>query len=425
MKKILTIIAAASLLGAGTALAQPRMAPEAAKWLREDNTRAGNNTNSYEFHTIKETPAPKGYKPFYVSHFSRHGSRSNWGGSSYELVIEKLTEAKAQGILTVGGDSLLSEAKRVLAAYDGMDGRLAPRGVREHAQIAANLYNRYPKLFKGENRIRAISSTVQRCILSMCGFTNELCRQNPKLEISVTAGEKIDEWLNNTGKHEFYPEADKLTSAYRRSLPQTDTTYVMQRLFTDQVKAHKIVGNVSRFQGAIFSTASIAEDFDIEENLYRFLPFDVIYNSWSTGNRELYIKHCNSVEFGAERVVEARGLVADIVKRADEAIAGAGYVADLRFGHDHPMLGLVSYLGIEGVGDRLSFNEIDDHWLGFFNIPMASNLQLVFYRNKSGDVLVKFFYNEKEVKLRGLEPVTGPYYRWETVKANLEGWKRP
>ena len=62
MKKILTIIAAASLLGAGTALAQPRMAPEAAKWLREDNTRAGNNTNSYEFHTIKETPAPKGYK---------------------------------------------------------------------------------------------------------------------------------------------------------------------------------------------------------------------------------------------------------------------------------------------------------------------------------------------------------------------------
>ena len=117
MKKILTIIAAASLLGAGTALAQPRMAPEAAKWLCEDNTRAGNNTNSYEFHTIKETPAPKGYKPFYVSHFSRHGSRSNWGGSSYELVIEKLTEAKAQGILTAGGDSLLSEAKRVLAAY--------------------------------------------------------------------------------------------------------------------------------------------------------------------------------------------------------------------------------------------------------------------------------------------------------------------
>ena len=55
---------------------------------------------------------------------------------------------------------------------------------------------------------------------------------------------------------------------------------------------------------------------------------------------------------------------------------------------------------------------------------MASNLQIIFYRNKKGDVLVKFLYQEKERLLRGLEPVTGPYYRWEDVKSNLEGYKR-
>lgn len=422
MKRILTI-ASALLLCCCALNAQQKISPEAARLLREDPTRAGNNTNSYEFRALPETPAPKGYKPFYISHFGRHGSRSNWGGIQYQQVIDVLTRAKAEGILTAGGDTLLNAATRVLEEYGGMDGRITPRGVKEHAQIAANLYNRYPKLFKGPKKIRAISSTVQRCLLSMTGFTNELCRQNPQLDISVTAGEKIDAWLNNTGRNTT-PGADDLLRAYRASLPQEDTTYVLQRLFTDPKRGAQIAGSVPRLQSAIFATASIAEDFDIEDDLYSFLPFDVIYDNWSTGNRDLYLKHCNSVEFGQARAAEGRLLAADIVAKADEAIATGEYVADLRFGHDHPMLGLVSYLGIEGAGDRLSFDEIDDTWFGFFNIPMASNLQLIFYRNKAGNVLVKFLYNEREVRLRGLESVSGPYYDWNLVKENIAGYKR-
>ena len=422
MKRTLTLAAALLLCCCGLS-AQQKMSPAAEALLREDLTRAGNNTNSYEFRALPETPAPKGYKPFYVSHFSRHGSRSNWGGGQYQGVIDVLSKAKAEGILTPDGEVLLGAATRVLEEYGGMDGRITPRGVREHAQIAANLYNRYPKLFKGEKKIRAISSTVQRCILSMTGFTNELCRQNPGLAISVTAGEKIDAWLNNTG-HNTTPGADNLLRAYRASQPKADTLYTLQRLFTDTAKGAKIAGSVPALQANIFATACIAEDFDIEDDIYGFLPFEYIYNTWSYGNRDLYLKHCNSVEFGQARAAEGRLLAADIVAKADEAIATGEYVADLRFGHDHPMLGLVSYLGIEGVGDRLSFDEIDDTWFGFFNIPMASNLQFVFYRNKAGNVLVKILYNEREVRLRGLESVSGPYYDWTLVKENIAGYKR-
>ena len=69
-------------------------------------------------------------------------------------------------------------------------------------------------------------------------------------------------------------------------------------------------------------------------------------------------------------------------------------------------------------------SKICDKWMGFWNICMASNLQMIFYKNNAGDVLVKFLYQEQERKLRGLEPFQGPYYKWETVKANLEGYKR-
>lgn len=35
-----------------------------------------------------ETPSPKGYKPFYISHFSRHGSRYLISDSEYKDVLE-------------------------------------------------------------------------------------------------------------------------------------------------------------------------------------------------------------------------------------------------------------------------------------------------------------------------------------------------
>lgn len=46
---------------------------------------------------------------------------------------------------------------------------------------------------------------------------------------------------------------------------------------------------------------------------------------------------------------------------------------------------------------------------------MAGNIQLIFYRNAKGRVLVKFLLNEREVTV----PVAGdtaPYYDWKVVR---------
>ncbi|MBR6457118.1 MAG: hypothetical protein IKS71_00840 [Bacteroidales bacterium] len=409
----------------GSAFAQVHRSEAAVKAILEDNTRAANNHNSYEFFPVSDTPAPKGYKPFYISHYGRHGSRSAWGGDAYKYVIGILEQGQAAGLLTPGGDSLLVAARKVLEAYNGMDGRLTPRGVREHARIAERMYKRYPEVFKGAKRIRAVSSYVPRCIVSMNSFTNSLIRLNPKLDISLDTGERIMEYIspNDEGAREITRQAYEKAIAALADLPD-DTLGVMTTVFTDPVAAREFVHSPRILTECIFYTADIAEDFDIEENLFRFLPFDAIYLRWARKNVSLYTGQCNSVEGGAGRCAIAKPSADDIVAKADEAIASGDCAADLRFGHDYPLLGLVSYLGIEGVGDRIPAEEICDRWLGFWEIPMASNLQMIFYRNKKGDVLVKFLYQEKERLLRGLEPVTGPYYRWEDVKSNLEGYKR-
>ena len=423
MKKCLFLLAALLALPAAVP-AQPHRSEAAVRALLAEPTRAGNNLNSYEFFELKDTPAPKGYTPFYISHYGRHGSRSNWGGKAYEDLIRTLEVGKGLGILTPGGDSLRVAARKVLEIYDGMDGRLSQRGVREHAAIAERMYHRYPEVFAKQKNVRAYASTVQRCIISMNSFTNSLIRQDRDLNIRLDTGEQFMKYIDPTsGWQQVTAGAMRESAEWMRGMPD-DTLGVLSRLFTDVDKALTFVDSPRRLTENVFNTAVVAEDFDIEEDLYRFLPFDAIYRRWAQNNIFLYLGHCNSAAAGAQRVPMAKPSVMDIVEKADEAIATGNYAADLRFGHDYPLMALASYLGIEGVGERYEVKDICDNWLGFWNIPMASNLQLIFYRNKAGHVLVKFLYQEQERLLRGLKPVEGPYYDWETVKANLEGYKR-
>ena len=97
--------------------------------LREDPNRAGVNTHIYEFIDAVCTPAPKGYKPVYLSHYGRHGSRNDSDQTGYDYVVEILKQAQAEGILTEDGAALLDEARKVLKEWDGCPGHLTERGV--------------------------------------------------------------------------------------------------------------------------------------------------------------------------------------------------------------------------------------------------------------------------------------------------------
>ena len=405
--------------------AQWQMDEGAAAALRQDLTRAGNNTNSYEFNTLVDSKAPAGFKPVYVAHYGRHGSRSNWGDASYKRVISALTKAKEEGILKPVGDDVIAEASAVLANYNGMDGRLTQRGVREHAKIADRLYDRVPAVFKGKKTVRTVSSTTPRCIISMCGFTNELARRNPKLTILPDTGEKIMAYITDPGtgiKNEAEITA-KLNAEFDSRAE--DTLAILNTLFTDPEKGHAIVGNVVKFHDDLYSVAQIAEDFDLEEIIYPLMPFESVYKRWSYWNKYLYYHNGNSAEFGTKRVPCSESLVNDFITKADDALSRDDIAADLRFGHDYPVFSFASYIGLEGVGERLAWDDVDAFWWGWRDLCMASNVQFIFYRNKAGETIVKFIYNGVERKLRGLEPDYAPcFYKWETFKANSKGYLR-
>lgn len=89
--------------------------------------------------------------------------------------------------------------------------------------------------------------------------------------------------------------------------------------------------------------------------------------------------------------------------------------ADLRFGHDSQLIPLYTLLGLTGNGPVLGYDEAPDAWDPATVCPMASNLQIVFYKNRKGSVLVKVLKDEQEVEIPVLTPVKTHYYQWEDL----------
>ncbi len=70
---------------------------------------AGSNYLDYDrlFTPQKLTPTPKGYTPYYMSHYGRHGSRWLIAKDSYTSVVEPMQKAKQYGKLTAKGEEVL------------------------------------------------------------------------------------------------------------------------------------------------------------------------------------------------------------------------------------------------------------------------------------------------------------------------------
>lgn len=393
--------------------------------LKENSTRFGVNIHSYEFFDLEDTPAPKGYRPFYISHYGRHGSRSNWGDKDYTRVISVLEVAEKEGVLTPTGEELLDKARQVLAAYNGMDGRLTDRGEREHTRLAERMYNRYPEIWQVKHpQVISIGSKVPRCLVSMAAFTNSLTRINQSICFNFDTGEKMQEQIDCTGSESN--EFKAIVKYWRDSIDNVlayDSVDVMDKLFTTYPESLKGIG-IKKFQSSVFYTCAIAQDFDIEMDVLDYMAYETAYYYQMDLVYEIALRMCNVEGVGATRIGNAQIGVDEFIASADSAIATYGttapIVANLRFGHDFPLLCIVSQMGISGVGEPMTPAEIESKWPGYLSICMASNLQLVFYRNNEGDVLVKALYNEREHQICGVEPVSGPYYRWEDVKSRWQ-----
>ena len=398
------------------AYAQDRIDPVIAAHYRENIFRTAVNMDPYEYIPGVRTAPPKGYKPFYISHYGRHGSRSNWGGS-YDRILATYERAAQEGILTAEGTAALEQIREAIRLHNHMDGRLTPLGQLEHEQIAERMYREYKRVFTSKNRkIRAISSTTPRCIISMNASTGRLLALRNDLEFEWDTGETLQKYISSDHTREMRDSIHRITAALdRRHVP--DTAAFLRRIFTDPVRGRALTGDPVGLMRDTYNMATTCPAFELDDRLFRLFSEEELYWYAQSLGTNFYLGQCNSVEFGDIRMPRAQPLITDIVTKADEVINGGEYCADLRYGHDYQVLALSSLLGLEGVAERRD-KDGALNWEGWRYTPFGANVQIIFYRRRSGgDVLVKFLLNERETRVIGLEG--GPYYKWDDVKRYL------
>lgn len=386
--------------------------------------RAAGVYHSYEFVPIADTPAPKGFKPFYVSHYGRHGSRHQIG-SSGTLAYEAWAAAEKAGLLTEAGERMMKDIRRVYEEHVGMDGELTRRGGLEHQQIASRMFNRFPQAFKDRRRtaVHCQASIIPRCLVSMAYFTTGLKDASPRLQFDFITGQKyLDLLARDYYDTESYRERQ---SAIRDSilLATVHPDHFIDTYFKKDPSRGEVLPNPHKLLWYTFLYVSICQDLREELDgldMFHWLTPQEILEMGIYSNDRTYSSFGNSLEFGDHITWAAKWLVEDFIERADKALEkGSDTAADLRFGHDSGILPLAGLLGLEGIGDRWSIGQAHLHYPVWQNIPMGSNLQMVFYRNRKDDILVKILYNEKETAIPAVPAFEGPYYKWQDLRAYL------
>ena len=446
--------------------------------IRENPERAAGNLYHYEApEVILDTPAPEGYKPFYITNYSRHGSRYQSGTYEFTRILPIFEELEKEGVLTETGKQLAKDIQTIYEEHDLMDGVLTLRGGQEQQDIAQRLYDRYPEVFNQADRDRlfCVSTPVHRVLESLANFTGVVKANAPQLKLIVLAGDRFGDYLC----YDKYSRPRSNTSGITDSLKRVyiHPEHFIATMFTDAEKAAEIISrppkpaepaagqrqggapagmpagmpgapaggsrsggmggfqmpgmNPGSFMQSVFSAGCICNCLDQNNpDIFRYFTTDELYGMFYCSSVGIYNNYAFSVENQSGRTLTAQLTINDIINKADDAVAGNNRCADLRFGHDTGIGPLLSLMGVEGYDKVLSIAKDDmDYWPSFKYLNMCSNLQMIFYKNEAGDVLVKMYRNENETTIPALKTFYGPYYKWSDLRAylasKLEGFVNP
>ena len=363
----------------------------------------------------------KGYKPFYISHFGRHGSRYLSNPKYLQPALDVFVAAEAEGLLTQQGEALLDAMRAITDAHEGMYGELAPLGAREHRGVASRMYKREKKVFsqKDRNRVRCVSSVYTRCIVSMANFTEQLSSHAPDLDITYLVGKRLnDESLNVHSKVNIKPEAENIIDSLKGEHLHPEA--YLSLYFNDVNKVKSLVSDLYEFEMGIFFYWAVSQDLDfLGLDMLSLVPVELIAECGQIESAHVFAIAGVSEEFGAHVSVAGKSILKDIVLKADEALrSDSDLVADLRFAHDSGLLPTCQLLGVEGF-PTYTVREAHQNWRMAEVVPMCANLQMVFYENKAGDVLVRIMLNEKPAVIPGLPSVNGIFYHWSDIRNSI------
>ncbi len=369
------------------------------------------------------TPTPSGYEPFYLSHYGRHGSRWLINQSDYTDVLFVMRRAHEEEKLTARGELLLAQLEEIYRGAQDRLGDLTTVGERQHHRIGRRWPERFPEIFRDPHtQIDARATIVYRCIISMTAACEELAAANPKARFHNDVGKSLQYYLNAPWSRQANDD-----NAERHR----DVTFDYNAAYLEPSRFWSVLFNDTSYRDSertsrrsvmksVFKICSNQQSHDTDISLYDLFTEDELYDLWRCSNIDWYVGYSQ----GSAPYTQAE-LLRNFIETADTIVNSRTFHgATLRYGHEVCLMPFAALLELDGCYPEIpaeGVDTLDRHWANYRIFPMASNVQLVFYRPKSGkgDILVKALLNENETTMPAT-PVQGPYYRWEDLRAYYE-----
>lgn len=370
----------------------------------------------------KLTAAPHGKKPFYISHYGRHGSRYINRRSGYEIPYKMIVQANGVDELTAMGKRVFSEMNFILNDSEDRWGDLTTLGKIQQLQIARRMIDRFPEVFADSANVSAISTVVPRCMMSMESFLIGLTQQNPRLRITMDASRRTQGYMNYQDPllriNKMTPKAQKAYDAYIAS--RVGNSRLMEMLFKNPDIVKELVDETF-FSYYLMKMGLFQLNTHLNQNTFLTDLFTAedLYRMWQIDNVLWYVRYGFCPLNGGDYPYTQRHLLRQMIADADSCLRLDTPGAQLRFGHDTVLLPLVCLLGINGYDLQTNnLEEIETRgWWSSSVFPMGSNVQFIFYRSnpQDKDVLFKVLLNEQEARLP-IRTNCAPYYRWRDFK---------
>ena len=406
-----------------------------AKVIKRDQMNAENlkkfagSVYAYEAPTEPLTPAPKGFKPVYLTHFGRHGSRFLDNASNYDRPYNYLKEAQDAGMLTDFGKDVLRRLEIIRAEADQRAGDLTQKGMQQHRDIARRMVENYPELFTNDKTIMARSTTSHRVLVSEYSALMQILRMRPKIKFDYDSSNHDEPWMytEDRGVSAHKRKASAAVSEFNKN--HTHPERLMKALFKDTEFITNYQGQGRDQSGSLFTSlydvASYVQGSDPGVDLNDVFTYDEWYDLFLMNNMRWYSQGGftpltdNVVPYGHCVTLQ------NFIDFADEALAGNGVSVMLRYGHEVTLMSYFSLLCLNGSGYSTDdLESVADHWVAYDLACMGGNVQWIFFRDKKDNVIVKFLMNEVEATLPDEVPFykdakgreQRPYYRWEDVR---------
>ena len=391
----------------------------------------------YEDPGVTYSKAPKGFKPFYMSHYGRHGSRYLLNTPQYNDPYTMLKQADEKGVLTDFGKDVLRRIEIMAKDADGHLGDLTIVGQQQHRGIARRMVRNYPEIFNKNSTIVARSTTSHRVIASMTSALMEFSSILPKMNIDFNDSDFDKGYMNsedraiNSAKNSRERNAAVNAFNAKHNNPErlmcalfTDTTFITRYERTSSSGSVSVSNRSDDLYTKIYDIAANMGShsylgFDLDD----VFTYDEWYDCWLQNN--LYWFSVSGYHNLTQNVVPYghATLLQDFLDKADAAIAAGTPAANLRYGHDtalYPLLCLMEVNDCAYAPDDIE--DLATKWVNYDIVHMGSNLQLIFFKDKKGTILVRALLDEREAKLpvecykdaKGKEYTY--FYEWDKVE---------